>query len=123
MLPKLEKFDAETDRRKSGVYRHKRNKNITQNTVSIGDAIRGAVEKLGLTAKFQEQRALSLWPEIVGEQVASVANAYQIRHGELLVSVPQATWRYHLMFERENFRKRLNDLLGTEVVRLIRFTK
>ena len=122
MLPKYEKFDAETDRRKSGVYRHREMRNATQNTVSIGDAIRNAVEKLGLTTKFQEQRAMSLWPQIAGEQIASVTEAYSIHHGELLVSVQHATWRHHLMLQRENFRQQLNDVLGSDVVRLIRFT-
>jgi len=123
MLPKREEIDPETDRRKSGVYTHRQNRNATQRTVSIGDAIRGAVDKLGLTEKFREQRAMSLWPQIVGEQISEVTDAYRIRHGELLVSIKHATWRYHLMFERENFRKQINDKLGTEVVRLIRFTK
>jgi predicted nucleic acid-binding Zn ribbon protein len=123
MLPKLDEMDVETDRRKSGVYRHRSVQKSAQNTVSIGDAIQGSIKKLGLTAKFQEQRALSLWPEIVGEQVAGVTEAYQIKHGELLVSVQHATWQYHLMFERDNYRKQLNDVLGSEVVRLIRFTK
>lgn len=123
MLPKMENSDPETDRRKSGIYSLREARKATQHTVSIGDAIRGAVEKLGLTAKFQEQRALSLWPQIVGEQIAEVTKAYRIHHGELLVSIKHATWRYHLMFERENFRKKINDTLGTEVVRLIRFTK
>jgi predicted nucleic acid-binding Zn ribbon protein len=123
MLPSLEKSDAETDRRKSGVYRHRDNRTVRQDTVSIGAAIEGAVAKLGLTAKFQEQRALSLWSEIVGEQAAEVTEAYRIQHGELLVSVNHATWRYHLMFERENFRQRINEAVGAEVVRFIRFTK
>jgi predicted nucleic acid-binding Zn ribbon protein len=123
MLPRGENSNAETDRRKTGVYRHRINLLPGASSVTIGDAIRGAIDKLGLSAKFQEHRALSLWPEIVGEQVAEVAKAYQIQHGELRVSVAQATWRYHLMFERENYRNRLNALLGTDVVRLIRFTK
>ena len=123
MLPKTENNDPETDRRKSGVYSHRKMQKATQHTVTIGDAIRHAVEKLGLTTKFQEQRALSLWPQIVGEQISEVTEAYRIHHGELLVSIKHATWRYHLMFERENFRKKINDTLGSEVVRLIRFTK
>lgn len=123
MLPKHDEIDAETDRRKSGVYRHRSGQNTTQSTVSIGDAIKSSIEKLGLTTKFQEQRALSLWPEIVGEQVASMTKAYQIKHGDLLVSVQNATWQFHLMFERDNYRKQINDALGREVVRLIRFTK
>lgn len=123
MLQKFDINDAETDRRKSGVYHHRENRSATQNSVSIGDAIHNAIEKLGLKSKFQEQRALSLWPEIVGEQIASVTEAYRIRHGELLVSVHHATWRYHLMFQRENYRNQINKNLGADVVRLIRFTK
>jgi len=123
MLPKFEQTDADTDRRKSGIHRHRGMQKSKQNSVSIGDAIKGAIAKLGLTEKFQEQRALSLWSEIVGEQVAAVTDAYQIRHGELLVSITHATWRYHLMFQRENYRKQINDTLGAEVVRLIRFTQ
>ncbi|MGA1194861.1 MAG: DUF721 domain-containing protein [Candidatus Latescibacterota bacterium] len=123
MLPKMQEIDPETDRRKSGVYSLRQSRSATQRAVSIGDAIRNAVDKLGLAEKFREQRAMSLWPQIVGEQIAEVTSAYRIRHGELLVSVKHATWRYHLMFERENYRKQINDKLGTEVIRLIRFTK
>lgn len=115
-------MDTETDRRKSGVYRHRSFRPVGE-SVSIGDAIRQAVESLGLTQKFKEQRALSLWPKVAGEQIAAVTQAQTIRHGELYVSVANDTWRHALLFKRDDLRKRLNDAVGNETVRIIRFTK
>ena len=115
-------MDAETDRRKSGVYRHRVGV-MSSAPVSVGEAIRQAMDSLGITHRVKEQRVLSEWPKVVGEKIAAVTHANTIRRGELFVSVVHDTWRHRLLFERETIRQNLNRAVGGEAVRLIRFTK
>lgn len=120
--PSQVSLDAETDRRKGGVYRH-RTERPSAKPVSLGEALRQVVVSLGLSEKWQEQRALSLWPQVVGEAIAAEAQAESLRRGELCISVVQDVWRQHLFMQRETLRQRLNKAVGNEVVRMIRFTK
>lgn len=120
--PPIKDSDAETDRRKSGVYRHRAERHAAR-LLSVGEAMRQVVESLGLSRKLQEQRALSLWPQVAGEAIAAQTRAEEIRHGELCVAVAQDVWRQHLSFQRDILRRRLNEAVGADVVRMIRFTK
>ena len=111
-------MNAETDRRKSSVYRY-RNSGASE-PVSAGDAIRQLVDSLGLAEKLKQQRVLSLWEEIVGEDIAAVTQAEGFRWGQLSVSVQNPTWRHWLTFQRETIRQNLNREVGGEVVKTIR---
>jgi len=112
-------MDPETDRRKSGVYRHRMVKTSSE-PVSVGEAIRQAMDGLGITEKLREQRVISLWPEIVGEEIA-VTTVDDLRWGQLFVSVENATHRHWLSFQRETICENLNRAVGGEVVQMIRF--
>lgn len=124
-------MDSETDRRKSGVYRH-RARGAASGPISVGNAIRQAVDSLGMTGRLREQRVLSLWEEVVGEEVAAVTQVegfyygsprnrqYKIPRGQLVVSVKNPTWRHWLSFQRETIRQNLNRAVGGEVVQMIR---
>ncbi len=113
-------MNAETDRRKSGVYRY-RNSGASE-PVSAGDAIRQLVDSLGLAEKLKQQRVLSLWEEIVGEDIAAVTQAEGFRgeQGELTVSAQNPTWSHWLGLQRETIRQKLNREVGGDVVKTIR---
>ena len=111
-------MNAEIDRRKSGIYKYRAG--TTSEPVSAGDAIRQLVDSLGLAEKLREQRVLSLWEEIVGEDIAAVTQAEGFRWGQLSVSVQNPTWRHWLTFQRETIRQNLNREVGGEVVKTIR---
>ena len=111
-------MDVETDRRKSGVYRYRAGP--TSDPISAGDAIRQVVDSLGLAEKLREQRVLSLWEEIVGEDIAAVTQVEGFRGRQLTVSVQNPTWRHWLIFQRENIRQNLNREVGGDVVKTIR---
>lgn len=92
-------------------------------TVSVGEAIRQTVSSLGIEDRLKEQRVLSLWSEVVGENIAAVTQADNIKRGELFVSVIHDAWRHRLLFERDHIREKLNRAVGGDTVRMIRFTK
>ena len=114
----MNKMDAETDRRKSGVYRYRAGP--TSDPVSAGDAIRQLVDSLGLAEKLREQRVLSLWEEIVGEDIAAVTQVNGFRWGQLSVSVQNPIQSDWLRYQRETIRQNLNREVGGDVVKTIR---
>ena len=105
-------MDVETDRRKSGVYRYRAGP--TSDPISAGDAIRQLVDNLGIAEKLKQQHVLSLWEEIVGEDIASVTRVEGFRGAQLTISVQNPTWRHWLIFQRENIRQKLNREVGDE---------
>lgn len=111
-------MDAEIDRRKSGVYKYRAG-GISE-PVSAGDAIRQLVDSLGLAEKLKQQRVLSLWEKIVGEDIAAVTQVEGFRGEQLTVSVANPTWRHWLTFQRETIRQNLNREVGGEIVKTIR---
>lgn len=113
-------MDAETDRRKSGIYRYRAG--ATSEPISAGDAIRQVVDSLGIAEKLREQRVLSLWEEIVGKDIAAVtrADGFRGEQGELTVSAQNPTWSHWLGLQRETIRQNLNHEVGGDVVKTIR---
>ena len=113
-------MNAETDRRKSGVYRYRAN--ATSDPVAVGDAIRQVVDNLGLAEKLREQRVLSLWEEIVGKDIAAVTQVEGFRwgQGELTVSAQNPIQSDWLRYQRETIRQNLNREVGGDVVKTIR---
>lgn len=111
-------MDAETDRRKSGVYRYR--SGPTSDPVSAGDAIRQLVNNLGIAEKLKQQRVLSLWEEIVGKDIASVTRVEGFRGGQLTVSAQNATQSNWLRYQCDTIRQNLNREVGGEVVKIIR---
>ena len=113
-------MNAETDRRKSGVYKYRAG--TTSEPVSAGDTIRQLVDSLGLAEKLSEQRVLSLWEEIVGEDIAAVtrADGFRGKQGELTVSAQNPTCSHWLALQRETIRQNLNREVGGDVVKTIR---
>ncbi len=111
-------MDAETDRRKSGIYRY-RNSGASD-PVSAGDAIRQVVDSLGIAEKLREQRVLSLWEEIVGKDIAAVTRVEGFRWGQLSVSVQNPIQSDWLRYQRETIRQKLNHEVGGDVVKTIR---
>lgn len=87
---------------------------------SLGSAARKLIEALGLTEKFLEQQAVTLWPEVVGSRIAAVSEAQKITDGVLTVKVNNSAWKQELHYLRASIAEKLNRRLRKEVVKEIR---
>lgn len=74
------------------------------------------VKSLDLERGLREHRAVSCWPEVVGERVARSARAVAIRKGTLFVEVESSAWMHQLVFLKPTVIERLNERLGAETV-------
>jgi predicted Zn-ribbon and HTH transcriptional regulator len=86
------------------------------------EGIKQLFKRYKLWNTYQEQRALILWPQVTGNKIGRLTCARRLSRGTLLVEVSSTTVAQELAFLEEQYRTRLNDLLGKHVVERIRFT-
>jgi hypothetical protein len=87
----------------------------------LSRALTAEGRRLKLDRGVREAAALTLWPEVVGEQIAGATQAERVRDGVLYVIARNSTWAFELTFHREQIRKGLNARLGGETIQEIRF--
>lgn len=74
---------------------------------------------LGLAGRLREAEIWRIWPDVVGEALASRAQPVRIINGTLTVAVSSAPWMQELRFMTSMMKEKLNICLGDEVVREI----
>jgi predicted nucleic acid-binding Zn ribbon protein len=67
-------------------------------------------------------RVQSAWPRVTGETIAEQATPVLERDGEVTVACRSASWAQELDLLSERLLGRLNESLGGDSVRALRFT-
>ncbi|MEO0649248.1 MAG: DUF721 domain-containing protein [Planctomycetota bacterium] len=89
---------------------------------ALGDLLRGVTRQAGLNRSKPVHPVFSAWAEAAGPALAEVAKPVRFRAGELAVDVASASHHHELVaFTGEPLRRRLNELLGEDLVRRIAF--
>ena len=89
--------------------------------LAISAALGKLLQDLGIRRKLREYDVITLWDQIVGEQIAKVATAQRIEKGVLFVEVASAPWRAELSMRRRDIIERINTIVGKKVVLEVRF--
>ncbi|MFQ5511358.1 MAG: DUF721 domain-containing protein [Candidatus Krumholzibacteriia bacterium] len=72
----------------------------------IGDILPAVLKSVGLDKKLKERELLSLWPTVVGEEIAARTRAVRVERGVLHVEVRHSAWLQELYFmEKEIYGK------------------
>jgi predicted nucleic acid-binding Zn ribbon protein len=79
------------------------------------------LEKHGVRRQVERNRALDLWPEIVGEQLARVTRVRGLDENALFVEVRSSAWLMELSMMKDDFLERVNDRLGDARIERIVF--
>lgn len=87
----------------------------------IGQIIDEALGKENLTTTFNEHKANYLWTEIVGPGVNRYTYRRYVERGVLHVYMTHAELKQELSFHRTALASRLNEALGADVIKEIRF--
>jgi predicted nucleic acid-binding Zn ribbon protein len=88
---------------------------------SLKLAIDSMLKKFGIEKAVSQNKAINIWNEIVGEKVAKNTEPERVEHGVIIVKVSSPTWRQELYFQKEEIIKKLNNSIGKNVIRDIRF--
>jgi predicted nucleic acid-binding Zn ribbon protein len=78
--------------------------------------------KLGLAETAEGWRAVAEWPVVAGARIARHTHAESFRNGALIVEVEGSAWMQELGFLKPELLRNLNQHLGANVVRDVRFT-
>ena len=84
-----------------------------------GDLLAGLLAGWGLDERLQQYRALVVWDEVVGPQIAARTRPEKIRDGVLEVCVDQPTWMQQLQLLKPQLLAKLNAQLGDSPLREI----
>ncbi|MBN1398342.1 MAG: DUF721 domain-containing protein [Bacteroidetes bacterium] len=88
---------------------------------SIETAIEELINDLGIKKKLVEVDAVVHWEEVVGKKIAQMTEATRITKGVLFVSVKTSTWRNELTIRKKEIIEKLNNFIGKEIVKDIKF--
>lgn len=72
---------------------------------------------LGLDDRLQQYRAMIIWDQVVGPQIAARTRPIRIREGILEVNVDQPTWMQQLQLMKPKILSRLNADLGSATIK------
>ena len=88
----------------------------------IGAVLPAILKRLGLEARFREQAVLTLWPDVVGPELASRTRASRIDKGVLYIHVDHGAWMQELHFIEKNLIRRLRSAAPGVDLKRIRFS-
>jgi hypothetical protein len=91
-------------------------------TVRVGEALRSLIRASDRGGGLLKARATEVWEDVVGADIASHTVGMGVRAGELNVHVDSHAWATQLTLMAEDLRERVNQALGENAVRSIRFT-
>ena len=77
--------------------------------VRVDALLEQVLEKHGVRRQVERNRALDLWPEIVGEQLARVTRVRGLDENALFVEVRSSAWLMELSMMKEEFLERVNE--------------
>ncbi len=87
----------------------------------VGSYLPSVLNKLGLSERLVQQKAVVLWPKAVGKDIKQQTIPNRIEQGVLFVSVSNPVWMNELVYLKLNIIKKLNEMIGKEVVKDIKF--
>jgi hypothetical protein len=84
---------------------------------AVGRLLADTFQGTPLARRLTEAGIWEAWDKVVGAQIAAQARPSTIRDGVLTVLVASAPWMQQLNFLKVEIRERLNNHLGTELIR------
>ena len=87
----------------------------------LKSAINTFLKKVGLEKGVSQNKALLVWKEVVGERVSQNTVPEKVESGTLYIKTSNPTWRQELVFKKNDIIKKLNNKLGKNTIKEIKF--
>ncbi len=87
----------------------------------IGNILSQYLRNLGLEQSIKRNKALLLWPEIVGPAIADITKPQRVSNKILFVQVNNITWRNELIYYKDEIIQKLNRQMGDQIIEEIKF--
>ena len=100
--------------------RRKGSRRGKQQAVGIADALLSALREAGLKDQAIKLEIASAYCDAVGEMVAKRSEPLSFSRGVLMIKSSSPAWQNELTFLKDDLIARLNETLGTDVVKEIK---
>ena len=84
-------------------------------------AINDFLVSTGLENGVKQQKAVIIWPKIVGTKIAENTTAELVDFNVLTIKVKNSTWRNELYLKKDIILEKLNKELGPNTIKELRF--
>ena len=84
-------------------------------------AIQSFLKKSGLNSGVEQQKALKLWGEIVGNKISKNTEPESVKNGVLVIKTINSVWKQELQIQKTEIIKKLNKRLKKNIIKEIRF--
>ena len=84
-------------------------------------AIKDFLINTGLENGVKQQKAVIVWPKIVGTKIAENTTAELVDFNVLTIKVKNSTWRNELYLKKDIILEKLNKELGPNTIKELRF--
>jgi predicted nucleic acid-binding Zn ribbon protein len=89
---------------------------------TLGSALGGYIRRIDRGGGLTQASVIEAWPEAVGPDIARHTAGLHVREGELIVYVDSPVWATELTALSAQLVKSLNEHLGQDLVRAMRFS-
>lgn len=86
----------------------------------LGEVLKRTAREVGLEKRLKERKCLALWEEVVGEKVAKVSQAVDIKKGVIYVKAKDPLWAQHIFNLKGLIIRKMNERMGEEIVKDIK---
>ena len=88
---------------------------------SIDTVLDSFLKNTGLSSGVNQQKAVELWSEIVGDKIAENTEAVSVKHGVLFVKANSSTWSQELQLKKKEVLSKINKRIGKKTITDLRF--
>jgi hypothetical protein len=85
--------------------------------VSLGDAIKEFLQKSRLRTGIQAVQVEEIWEQVMGKTVAKYTDKIQVINHTLFITTQVAPLKNELLYQKDSIIKRVNEALGSRVIR------
>ena len=85
-------------------------------TKKIDELVNQVLEGMGLAHKLKEYEIKNIWPEVVGQMIASYTKQIDVVNGKLFVSFTSSVVKNEISMVKEGLIQALNDKVGKPVI-------
>ena len=87
----------------------------------IQTAIQNFLKNSGLKSGVEQQKALKLWGEAVGNKISKNTKPISVKNGTLLIKTTNPVWKQELQIQKTEIIKKLNNKFKRNIIKEIRF--
>ena len=87
----------------------------------IAGTLKKLIRKQGLEKEINQQKAIDLWGDVVGQKIKEHTEPIEVKFGVLTVKTTNPIWRQELQFQKKKIVKSINKKLIKTTIKDVRF--